>query len=55
MIESIQHTHQALPLLSSNTAENEEEVGSKTAMEQKENSQFENYHQAPQNKLPFIV
>ena len=54
MIESIQHTHEALPLLSSNTAENEE-VGSKTAMEQKENSQFENYHQAPQNKLPFIV
>ena len=40
---------------SSPMIENEEEVGSKTAKEQKENSQVENDHQAPQNKLAFIV
>ena len=55
MIENIQHTHETVPSISSKTAENEEEVGSKTAKEQKENSQVENDHQAPQNKLAFIV
>ena len=55
MIENIQHTHEIVPSISSKTAENEEEVGSKTAKEQKENSQVENDHQTPQNKLAFIV
>ena len=55
MIENIQHIHEIVPSISSNTVENEEEIGSKTAKEQKENSQVENDHQAPQNKLGFIV
>ena len=55
VIENIQHTHELVPSISSKTAENEEEVGSKTAEEKKENSQVENDHQAPQNKLAFIV
>ena len=55
MIENIQHTHEIVPSISSKTAENEEEVVSKTVKEQKENSQVENDHQAPQNKLAFIV
>ena len=54
MIENIQHTHEPLPSIPPNTAENEE-VGSKTAKEQQENSQIENNHQALQNKLAFIV
>ena len=41
-------------LCSTNTDENEE-IGNKTAKEQQENSQIENDHQAPQNKLAFIV
>ena len=41
-------------MCSTNTAENEE-IGNKTAKEQQENSQIENDHQAPQNKLAFIV
>ena len=55
VIENIQHTPEIVPSISSETAENEEEVVSKTAKEQKENSQVENDHQAPQNKLAFIV
>ena len=55
MIENIQHTHEIVPSISSKTAENEEEVGSKTAKEQNKNSQVENDHQTPQNKLAFIV
>ena len=55
VIENIQHTPEIVPSMSSETAENEEEVVSKTAKEQKENSQVENDHQAPQNKLAFIV
>ena len=56
MIENIQHTHEIVSSISSKTAENEdEEVGSKTAKEQKENSQVENDHQVPQNKVAFIV
>ena len=56
VIENIQHTHEIVPsIVSSKTAENEEEVVSKTAKEQKENSQVENDHQAPQHKLAFIV
>ena len=55
LIENSQHTHEIVPSISSKTAENEEEVGSKTAKEQKENSQVENDHQVPQNKLAFIV
>ena len=55
MIENIQHTHEIVPSVSSKTVENKEEVGSKTAKVQKENSQVENDHQAPQNKLAFIV
>ena len=55
MIENIQHTHEIVPSVSSKTAENKEEVGSKTAKVQKENSQVENDHQAPQNELAFIV
>ena len=51
----MQHTHEIVPSISSKTAENEEEVGSNTAKEQKENSQVENDHQTPQNKLAFIV
>ena len=47
MIENIQHTDEALPSVSSNTAENEEGIGSKPAKEQQENSQIENDHQAP--------
>ena len=54
-IENIQHTHKPLPSIPSNTAENEEEVGSKTAKEQQENSQIENNRQAPQNKLALTV
>ena len=54
-IENIQHTHEPLPSIPSNTAENEEEVGSRTAKEQQENSQTENNRQAPQNKRAFIV
>ena len=54
MIENIQH-NEIVPSISSKTAENEEEVVSKTVKEQKENSQVENDHQAPQNKLAFIV
>ena len=52
-IENIQYTQE--PYIPSNTAENEEEVDSKTAKEQQENSQIENNRQAPQNKLAFIV
>ena len=52
MTENIQDTYEVLPSMSSNT---EEEVGSKTAKEQQGNSQIENDHQAPQNKLAFIV
>ena len=52
-IENIQYTQE--PSIPSNTAENEEEVDSKTAKEQQENSQIENNRQAPQNKLAFIV
>ena len=37
-IENFQHTHEALLSIPSNTAENKEEVGSKTAKEQQENS-----------------
>lgn len=37
-IENIQHTRKALLSIPSNTAENKEEVGSKTAKEQQENS-----------------
>ena len=55
VIENIQHTPEIVPSISSETAENEEEVVSKTAKEQKETSQVENDHQAPQNKLAFIV
>ena len=56
VVENIQHTHEIVPSISSKTAENEEEVVSKTAKEQKEISQVENdHHQAPQNKLSFIV
>ena len=55
VIENIQHTHEIVPSISSKTVENEEEVVSKIAKEQKENSQVENDHQAPQNKLAFIV
>ena len=55
MIENSQPTHEALPSISSNTTENEEEIGSKTAKEQKENSQIENDRQAPQNELALIV
>ena len=47
MIENIQHTDEALPSVSSNTAENEEGIGSKAAKEQQANSQIENDHQAP--------
>ena len=54
-IENIQHTHEPLPSIPSNTAENEEEVGSNTAKEQQENSQIENNRQVPQNKLAFTV
>ena len=54
-IENIQHTHETLQSIPSNIAENKEEVGSKTANEQQENSQIENDSQAPQNKLAFIV
>ena len=52
-IENIQYTQE--PYIPSNTAENEEEVDSKTAKEQQENSQIENNRQAPQNKLAFIA
>ena len=55
MVESIQHTHKVLPSISSDTAENEVEVGSKNAKEQKENSQTEKDRQAPHNNLYFIV
>ena len=55
MIENSQPTHEALPPISSNNAENEEEVGSKTAKKQQESSQIENDCQTPQNKLAFIV
>ena len=55
MIENIQDAHEALPSISSNTAGNEEEVGSNTAKEQQGNSQSGNDHQAPQNKLAFIA
>ena len=55
MIENIQDTHEALPSISSNTAGNEEEVGSKTTKEPQGNSQSGNDHQPPQNRLAFIV
>ena len=55
MLEALPSTHEALPLTSSNTAENEEEVGSKSAKEQKGKSWIENDRQALQNKLAFSV
>lgn len=52
MIENSQLTPKALPSISpsisSNTAKNEEEIGSKTAKERQGNSQIENDRQAPQ-------
>ena len=52
MIENIQHTHEIsyhTPSISSKTAENEEDVVSKTAKELKENSQVENDHQTAES------
>ena len=54
-MENIQHTHEPLSYIPSNNAENEEEVGSKTAKEHQGNFRIENNCQAPQNKLAFIV
>ena len=55
MLEALPSTQEALPLASSNTAENEEEVGSKTAKEHKGKSWIENDRKVLQKKLAFSV